>query len=92
MASRLAELIGLLEPAEGKRIASLIRQVGPLPPIRDLRAEKVLRLLMHDKKTVGGRIHWVLPQGIGKVCVTADAPDDAVAAAFRSLQRGESNA
>ena len=88
MVTRLAELVGVLDPADGKRIARLVRAVGPLPPLRGLKEEKILGLLLRDKKTVGGKIHWVLPEGIGKVRVTPDVPDEAVAAAFRDVQRG----
>jgi 3-dehydroquinate synthase len=88
LATRLAELEGVLDRAEGKRIAGLVRQVGSLPPIRDLDLEKVLGLLPRDKKAVGGRINWVLPEGLGKVRITPDVPDAAVAAAFREVQRG----
>ena len=91
MVTRLAELAGVLDPAAGKRIAHLVRAVGPLPPIRGLSEEKVLGLLPRDKKAVGGKIHWVLPEGIGKVRVTPDVPDAAVAKAFRDVQRGAWN-
>ncbi|MFZ0964695.1 MAG: 3-dehydroquinate synthase [Terriglobia bacterium] len=88
MATRLAELAGVLDSATGKRIARLVRAVGPLPQVRGLREEKVLGLLPRDKKAVGGKIYWVLPEGIGKVRVTPDVPDSAVAMAFRDVQRG----
>jgi len=91
MVTRLAELTGVLDPAAGKRIAYLVRSVGALPPIRGLREEKVLGLLPRDKKTVGGKIHWVLPEGIGKVRVMPDVPEGAVAQAFRDVQRGVGN-
>ena len=64
----------MLDPAVGKRIARLVRSVGPLPPVRGIKEEKVLGLLPRDKKAVGGKIHWVLPEGIGKVRVTPDVP------------------
>jgi 3-dehydroquinate synthase len=88
MATRLAELTGALDPAAGKRIAHLVRSVGPLPPLRGLKEEKILGLLPRDKKAVGGKIHWVLPEGIGKVRVTPEVPDGAIAGAFRDVQRG----
>jgi 3-dehydroquinate synthase len=88
MATRLAELTGMLDPAVGKRIAHLVRSVGPLPTIRGLKEERILGLLPRDKKAVGGKIHWVLPEGIGKVQVTPDVPEGAVARAFRDVQRG----
>jgi 3-dehydroquinate synthase len=88
LATRLAELVSVLHPADGERIAHLVRSVGPLPRIRDLREEKVLALLPRDKKAVGGRIHWVLPEGVGKVRVTPEVPEAAVGTAFREVQRG----
>jgi 3-dehydroquinate synthase len=88
MVTRLAELVGVLDPADGKRIAHLVRAVGPLPHLRNLKAEKVLGLLIRDKKAVGGKIHWVLPEGIGRVRVAADVPDAIVARAFHDVQGG----
>jgi 3-dehydroquinate synthase len=89
MVTRLAELLGMMDPGVGKRIAHLVRAVGPLPPLRGLKEEKVLGLLIRDKKAVGGKIHWVLPEGIGKVRVTSDVPDEAVAIAFREVRSEE---
>ncbi|MBZ5543157.1 MAG: 3-dehydroquinate synthase [Acidobacteriia bacterium] len=88
-ALRLAEILGLLGPAESQRIAAVIRRLGPLPPVRDLKAERVWRLLPRDKKAVGGRIHWVLPERIGKVRIVADVPSFAVEAAFYDVQRAD---
>jgi 3-dehydroquinate synthase len=85
---RLAELVGVLEPRLAKRIAGLVRAVGPLPGMSGLREEKVLGLLPRDKKAMGGRIHWVLPEGLGKVRVTPDVPWGAVAQTFRDVQCG----
>ena len=34
--------------------------------------------LFHDKKTVDGRIHWVLAEDIGRVCVRSDVPEEIV--------------
>jgi len=87
-ATRLAELLGVLKPAEAGQIARMVRQVGPLPPIRDLAASRVLALLPRDKKAVGGRIHWVLPQRIGKVKIANDVPLQLAATALREVQRG----
>lgn len=91
MVTRLAEIVGVLDAAVGKRIARFVRSVGPLPTIHGLKADKILGLLPRDKKAVGGKIHWVLPEGIGKVRVTPDVPDAAVATALRDVQRGEQN-
>jgi 3-dehydroquinate synthase len=88
LVTHLAEITGVLDPAVGRRIAALVRSVGPLPTLRGLREERILELLPRDKKAVGGKIHWVLPENIGKVRVTPDVAADAVAQAFRDVQRG----
>ena len=87
--TRLAARLGVLPDDEAARIARLVWQVGPLPSMADLSPSRVLSLLGHDKKAVGGRVHWVLPERIGKVRIASDVPADAVARAFRSLQRAE---
>ncbi len=89
--TRLAQQLGLLDSTEGRRIADLVRRVGPLPPIRDLPAERILRLLPRDKKAIGGKVHWVLPERIGSIRITPDVPAKAVSAAFRDLQRDTAN-
>ncbi|HEV2492519.1 MAG TPA: 3-dehydroquinate synthase [Terriglobia bacterium] len=85
-ATRLAARLGLLEASEAQRITDLVSLVGPLPPIRDLDANAVLGLLPRDKKAVAGRIHWVLPERIGKMKIVADVPASVVRAAFRDVQ------
>lgn len=91
MVVRLAEVSGVLEPADGKRIIGLVKAVGPLPQLQGLKEERVLGLLLRDKKAVGGRVHWVLPEAIGKVRITPDVTDGNVAKAFRDVQRGVLN-
>jgi 3-dehydroquinate synthase len=86
--SRLAELLGVLEPAEGERIARLVRQIGPLPTLRGLQVRRILDLLPQDKKAVGGRIHWVIPERIGKVRISDQVPMNLVETAFRDVQQG----
>ena len=49
--------------------------LGPLPPLDPTELVAATRL---DKKSVAGRINWVLPRRAGEVVVTRDVPDDAV--------------
>ena len=86
-ASRLSQRLGLLEASEGERIEGLVLQLGPLPPIRDLAFERILRLLPQDKKAVGGKIRWVAPEKIGKVRIVENISTKVVAAAWRDVQR-----
>jgi 3-dehydroquinate synthase len=89
VATDMAVRLGILDPGIARRIVRLVRRVGPLPKIRDLDVVSLLRLLPRDKKAVGGRIHWVLPERIGKVRVTAEVPTRVAAAAFRDTQRAQ---
>src|SRR5438876_2563782 len=84
--TRLGQRLGLLGRDESERVAALVRRVGPLPPIQDLAPAKILELLPRDKKAIGGRIHWVVPERIGKIRIVPDVPAAVVRAAFRDIQ------
>ncbi len=80
-AAALAEKTGLLPPAEAAAIRDLITAYGPIPSLDGLRAEALLARLGTDKKTIGGRVHFVLPDGIGRARVVADLDPGLVRAA-----------
>jgi len=68
-ATRLAELTGTLRGDEAGRMARVICSYGPLPAISDLHPGGLLARLSSDKKTLQGKIHFVLPTTIGAVTV-----------------------
>ena len=68
-ATRLAELTGMLKGVEADQIARVICSYGPLPAIGDLHPDRLLARLSNDKKTMQGKIHFVLPTTIGAVKV-----------------------
>jgi 3-dehydroquinate synthase len=71
-AARISTARGLLGAEDERRLAELIRALGPLPAIADLRAADVLDALTRDKKHVAGRLHFVLANGLGE---TSEATD-----------------
>ena len=77
------EILGPVRPFQLDR---LVRRVGPLPTVRDLDPARILRLLPQDKKAIGGKIRWVLPERIGKVRIASDVPKAKIAAALRDIQ------
>lgn len=80
-AAALAVRSALLAPAEGERIAALIRAYGlPTSIPSHLDRKLIQRYLLNDKKTVGGRVFYVLPECIGKVRVTDQVPSEDVEA------------
>ena len=84
---RLGERRGLLRPKIADRMIQLVRRIGPLPPIWDLKPEAILKLLPRDKKAVGGKIHWVIAEGIGKIRIVSDVSREDVMAALRDVQQ-----
>ena len=74
------------EASGGERIRRLVRRIGPLPSIRDVPAGKIVRLLPQDKKAVGGEIHWVIPESIGRVTIVKGIPLSEAEAVWREMQ------
>ena len=77
-AADISVAMGLLGGADRRRIERLIRTMGLPYTVKDVAPDAMYEDLFHDKKTVGGRIHWVLAEGIGKVSVHSDVPEDVV--------------
>jgi len=71
-----------LSSADATRIIRLVASVGPLPPLRKIRAAELRPILAGDKKARGGRVLWVLPKRIGKTEWGIDVPWAVVARAF----------
>ena len=55
-------------------ILNLLDRYGPVPSTTGLGAEGIEARMIHDKKTIQGRIHFVLPETIGKAQVRSDIP------------------
>lgn len=88
-AARMGVLLEMLNPDEAERISALVRRIGPLPSIADLDPSKLKKLFPRDKKAVAGRIHWVVPEKIGKVRIVSGVPIKLAVDALRSVQRAE---
>jgi 3-dehydroquinate synthetase len=80
--------LNMLNSFDASRMSALVRRVGRLPRIDDIDARRVLKLLPQDKKSIGGRIQWVIPVRIGRVKIVADVPPRMAAAAFHDVQHG----
>jgi len=86
-AIHLAEAMGRLSAPDARAMRDLIRAYGPIPPLDGIPAGNLVARLSSDKKTVQGRVHFVLATGIGQVAVVSDVDSalvlDAVRAALR---------
>jgi len=88
-ATGLAQARGVCSADVQTAIAALIAQLGPLPPLGDLSAAAQLDAMRRDKKVVDGRLHVVLPTGIGSSTVVSDVTETELRTALRSLGLGE---
>jgi len=77
-AAGIARQMNWLAPEDAERIVRLVRRVGPLPRVPQIRPDLLRALLRADKKTRGGRLHIVLPRRIGEVEITAQVPEPLV--------------
>jgi 3-dehydroquinate synthase len=70
-------------------IAATVDRLGPRPRISDLSASRILAALKRDKKMRQGRIHFVLPTGIGRVVIRPDVSESEVRSALRVMAARE---
>ncbi|HSW51030.1 MAG TPA: 3-dehydroquinate synthase [Bryobacteraceae bacterium] len=83
-AVHLARLSGLLAAADARSIIDTVDQYGPIPSIEGIRAENLVARLAGDKKTLRGRVHFVLPVKIGDVKIVSGIEESMVLAAARA--------
>ncbi|MCI5144941.1 MAG: 3-dehydroquinate synthase, partial [Candidatus Electrothrix sp. AR3] len=70
-AAELAVKTGCLAPEDAQTIRSLIISYGLPTDIPDnLDRKRIKKYLLNDKKTIGGRVFYVLPEIIGQVKIT----------------------
>jgi 3-dehydroquinate synthase len=80
-AAALAEKAGVLAAPERAAIERLIADYGPIPSLEGVAAGQLLARLGSDKKTIGGRVHFVLPDRIGSARVVSGLDEALVRAA-----------
>jgi 3-dehydroquinate synthase len=81
-ATLLGAMERLLSDEDKQEILRCVNSYGPLPPVAGIDPARIAARLKSDKKTVQGRIHFVLPERIGAVKITADVQERLVAAAI----------
>jgi 3-dehydroquinate synthase len=87
-ATRLAVLTGSLDSGQALEIARTVTAYGPLPEVADLNPDHLLGRLANDKKTMRGKVHFVLPTEIGSVKVVSGIDPALIHAAITEAFRG----
>ncbi|HEX5068895.1 MAG TPA: 3-dehydroquinate synthase [Vicinamibacterales bacterium] len=84
-AAELSTMRGLMPPADRDHLADLIRRMGPLPPVADLRQTDAHDIMARDKKIADGRLHFVLCAGLGTSAIAADITQQELGAALGAI-------
>ena len=71
--------------ADRDALAALLMQMGPLPSISDLSAAEILEATRRDKKVLAGRLHFVLPTGLGSTTTVSDVTPDELTQALLTI-------
>ena len=69
-AGRISCAMGTWDKCELARLENLIIKAGLPVKIPGLDTGKIIRIMQHDKKVIGGKVRFVLPKSIGEVFVT----------------------
>ena len=84
-AARIAELKGLMKAEERDRQNKLLGRVGINHELDGILPEKILQAMTLDKKVLGGKIRFVLPDSIGSVKVYDDVNNDEIKAGIKYM-------
>jgi 3-dehydroquinate synthase len=77
-ATKLAEITGRLGASDAACIHDVINRYGPIPPVSGIGSRNLLDRLASDKKTIRGKVHFVLPVRIGDVAIVSGIEDRAI--------------
>ena len=75
-AGEISKNLGMLAPGELELVRGAVRACGPLPSASNLDIDEVMRAVKTDKKSVAGKIKWVLIEEIGKPRIVDDSEID----------------
>jgi 3-dehydroquinate synthase len=83
-AARIGEMTNISDKKTTRRILDLVQAYGHLPRMR-VKPKRILKRLTSDKKTVGGRPHFVLARTLGDVATINNVPDRVIFNAVEEL-------
>src|SRR5438270_3743489 len=86
VAGALSNHLGMLAPRELELLREAVAACGPLPRASDIDFDRLMRTMKSDKKSVAGKIKWVLLEEIGKARIVDGKAIDArhLRSAFRA--------
>ena len=71
--------------ADRDALAGHLMQMGPLPSVSDLPVADIIAATRRDKKVIAGRLHFVLPTGIGSTTTVSDVTPEELKQALLTI-------
>ena len=81
-AAYISKELGRIDESDLNRLQSLIDKLGMVSRAEDCSIDRMFEAIFRDKKTVNGKINWVLMDSIGKVSIVSNVPDEVVKKGF----------
>jgi 3-dehydroquinate synthase len=66
VAGEISKSLGMLPPGELELLREAVALCGPLPRASDLSSARILKAMAGEKKSVAGKLKWVLLESIGR--------------------------
>ena len=83
-AAMIGAAVRKTSPSLAQRIVSCVLAYSPLPEVTS-RGEDIVKRIRGDKKTIDGKVNFVLPISVGRVTIYNRVPDDVVKRAIQEL-------
>ena len=84
-AAYISEKLGLIGPQEFDRVQKLVAAYKLPLKAAGVTVDNMYADIFHDKKTIGGKVTWVLMKSIGEVLCRNDVPEAAVREAMAAI-------
>ena len=77
-ASKIAKEMGLVDDSAINSQRCLLEKLGLATTVTDINTTQIVEKLYQDKKTIGGKLRFVLPVQIGEVVISDNVPEDII--------------
>jgi len=84
-AAALGASRGITPPDTAAAIRDHVIELGPLPPVADLKAAELVAAIRHDKKVVAGTLHFIAATRMGATSELTDVSEKELKQALRAI-------
>ena len=84
-AAHISKALGRIDELTVERLQNLINKLGMVSRAENCDTEHMFKALFRDKKTINGKINWVLMDSIGTVSIVNDVPEDIVRSVLKYI-------